>query len=200
MGGHSLLPKPSTPEEFAVQVVGTFSFLLGVGLASQILAVRARNGRWPVKEVLAPLGGFLYPALMFFWAMDPWRFDRPLPWAGTWAAGLLGLALLCAGVSVMGLAMTQLGDAWRMGTDPEQRTLLVADGLYARVRHPIYSGFFALLLGVWVASGGIFFAVVGAVYAAVLLRKARQEERHLLDVFGGAYRDYLARTGRFLPK
>jgi protein-S-isoprenylcysteine O-methyltransferase Ste14 len=30
--------------------------------------------------------------------------------------------------------------------------------------------------------------------------KARHEERHLSSVHGAAYRDYVARTGRFLPR
>jgi protein-S-isoprenylcysteine O-methyltransferase Ste14 len=30
--------------------------------------------------------------------------------------------------------------------------------------------------------------------------KARHEEQHLSSVHGAAYRDYVARTGRFLPR
>lgn len=185
--------------EFSTQVLGTFSFLIVVGLAAQIVHVWTRTGTSPIKEWLAPLGGFLYPALMFAWAMAPDRFGPALPALDSWPARLGGLALMCLGTAVMGVAMHTMAGAWRMGTDPSQRSSLVREGIYGRIRHPIYTGFMAVLAGVWMVSGGIFFAAVGAGYAAVLIWKARSEERHMTGVFGDAYREHMRTTGRFLP-
>jgi protein-S-isoprenylcysteine O-methyltransferase Ste14 len=41
--------------------------------------------------------------------------------------------------------------------------------------------------------------LVGVAHVVLLQIKARNEERHLAAVHGDAYRQYLARTARFLP-
>jgi protein-S-isoprenylcysteine O-methyltransferase Ste14 len=42
--------------------------------------------------------------------------------------------------------------------------------------------------------------VVAVVHATLMILKARNEERFLLDLHGEAYARYCARTGRFLPR
>ena len=42
--------------------------------------------------------------------------------------------------------------------------------------------------------------VVGASHVALMVVKARNEERHLLARHGETYARYLAGTGRFLPR
>ncbi len=40
-----------------------------------------------------------------------------------------------------------MGDAWRIGVDPEERTELVTDGPFRLVRNPIYSAMIPTVLG-----------------------------------------------------
>jgi protein-S-isoprenylcysteine O-methyltransferase Ste14 len=41
---------------------------------------------------------------------------------------------------------------------------------------------------------------VAAVHVALMILKARNEERHLLASHGETYERYVRRTGRFLPR
>lgn len=196
------------PAEFTGQVLGTFSFLFAFGLCFQIWALWKRTGLFPVVsfrqgswfQKTVSVGGFVYPALMFAYAMNPAAFDAGrIPWLDSWAARIGGLALLCLGLSVVAVAMHTMGAAWRMGTDTGQTAEIVQAGIYSRIRHPIYSGVLLAYLGVWLVCGGWFFLWVLAVFAAGTVAQAVLEERHMTQVFGDAYRDYMARTWRFFP-
>jgi protein-S-isoprenylcysteine O-methyltransferase Ste14 len=82
----------------------------------------------------------------------------------------------------------------------EKTTVLVTDGLYRHIRHPMYSSL--LFLG-W----GIFFKLpswLGGLLAfaatAFLVVTARVEERENTRYFGDAYRAYADRTDMFIPR
>ena len=76
---------------------------------------------------------------------------------------------------------------------------LETSGLYGSVRHPGYLGAcLASLGGVLAFGGGLGLPLVAAMCLLLWNRAAREEsllERH----FGDRYRDYRARTGRFVP-
>ncbi|OYW31830.1 MAG: methyltransferase, partial [Azorhizobium sp. 12-66-6] len=77
---------------------------------------------------------------------------------------------------------------------------LVTSGVYARVRHPMYSAFFlwavaqALLLPNLVAglSGLVGFGILFAF-------RVGQEEAMMRETFGAQYDAYCARTRRIIP-
>jgi protein-S-isoprenylcysteine O-methyltransferase Ste14 len=52
----------------------------------------------------------------------------------------------------------------------------------------------ALMTGLWWVAVGMLIAFV------VLWLRTSKEEAWLIETFGDAYRDYMRRTGRFLPK
>jgi protein-S-isoprenylcysteine O-methyltransferase Ste14 len=115
------------------------------------------------------------------------------------------LRALAAGAGVGALWLTikcwkRMGKDWRMDMSEKNRAALITDGLYERVRHPIY----ALQIGLMAASVIVLpvwpMLAIAIVHAVVMTRKARNEERHLLALHGQRYADYLARTGRFVPR
>ncbi len=77
---------------------------------------------------------------------------------------------------------------------------LVTHGPYRWVRHPLYSvaslAFFAL--GIVAANGFI----IGMTMLVMLMLPSlvEKEEAQLLAKFGESYREYMSRSGRFLPK
>jgi protein-S-isoprenylcysteine O-methyltransferase Ste14 len=78
---------------------------------------------------------------------------------------------------------------------------LVTHGVYSRIRHPFYTSYLLLFC----AAVALFphWATFGVlIYACVTLdRTAAGEERRLAGgSFGPQYRQYMARTGRFVPR
>lgn len=124
----------------------------------------------------------------------------PLPALDHGALVALGLALAGPGVLATFVAQLAMGEDWRVGVDPEEATGLVADGLYASVRNPIYTAMLATSLGLTLlvpSPLGIGALVVLLLALEVQVRWV--EEPHLRRLHGAAYERYAARAGRFLP-
>jgi len=83
---------------------------------------------------------------------------------------------------------------------PRKNAVLVTSGPYRLVRHPLYTfGTVAgLALGL-VAANWFFWAPLLLLWP-VLAFRTRKEEAMLLERFGDGYRQYMQRTGKFLPK
>lgn len=77
----------------------------------------------------------------------------------------------------------------------------MTSGPYRYVRHPMYTALFhsmwaiLLLTRNWLV-GGV--PLVGL--CVIVLLRIQREERAMVDNFGDAYREYMKRTGRFLPR
>jgi protein-S-isoprenylcysteine O-methyltransferase Ste14 len=77
---------------------------------------------------------------------------------------------------------------------------LATTGPYSRVRHPMYTGLFIwgimmlLFTDHW-GFGGFFIAFL----AVIVILRVSDEEKVLIEKFGDEYRQYMARTNRFLP-
>ena len=94
----------------------------------------------------------------------------------------------------------RMGESWRMAVTPGETTELVTSGLYAHIRHPIYALSVVLMLCSAVVVPTAPMVIVAAIHVALMLVKARNEERFLLGAHGERYARYYARTGRFFPR
>ncbi len=117
-----------------------------------------------------------------------------------WLADVLGATLASLGIVLTVLAQFAMGDAWRIGVDPSERTALVAHGPFSLVRNPIYAAMVPAFAGISLLAANIV-TVVGAILLLVGLELHTRliEEPHLLRVHGERYASYSARVGRFLP-
>lgn len=116
-----------------------------------------------------------------------------------WILRIAGVAIFTAGLLVAILGRTQLGTNW---SDIETAQVqgdqgLVEKGLYGYIRHPIYVGDLALLLGLELAlNSWLVLAIIGL--APLVLRQAIREEKLLSKKLPG-YDQYCGRTKRFIP-
>ena len=114
--------------------------------------------------------------------------------------GWLGLFFATAALVIFQLTHKALGRNWSISLDVREDHQLVTDGIYRRVRHPMYSAFWlwglaqALLLPNWIAG---FAGLVG--FGTLFFGRVAREERMMLETFGDSYRAYMARTGRVFP-
>lgn len=77
---------------------------------------------------------------------------------------------------------------------------LATTGLYARVRHPQYVGFLAIMIGFLLQWPTIPTLVMFPVLIVIYRRLSVQEERAVAAEFGAAWDDYARRTPRFIPR
>ena len=78
---------------------------------------------------------------------------------------------------------------------------LVDHGPYRRIRHPMYTGFVGLMLGILTVSANWLVGLPPLLIIAVVMwHRTPREEQMLVEHFGDAYSSYMARTGRYLPR
>lgn len=184
-----------------------------LGIGTMIVRVRrhTRDATGVIPEQrLERVMWMLWVPLAVVWIALPLlalsRHDGPLalpevarvPW---YAA----LRLVAAAVGVLALLATikcwsRMGKDWRMAVTAEPDQPLITDGLFGRVRHPIYAFSILLVLCTVVVVPTAWMAACGAGLVALWVVKAHNEERHMLRQHGDAYAGYLARTGRFIPR
>lgn len=93
-----------------------------------------------------------------------------------------------------------LGNAWRIGINRKEKTLLIQHGPYRFVRHPIYLFQVVLLIGMLTLLPTPFSLLILLVHCICIFIKALDEEAYLTGIHRSQYREYCSRTGRFLPK
>jgi len=112
----------------------------------------------------------------------------------------LGVALWAAGLLGTLWAQLVMGDSWRIGVDPGERTALVTRGPFRLVRNPIFSAMATGLAGVaLMVPNAVGLLAVFALVAGLEIHVRLVEEPYLLCVRGAAYRRWAASTGRFVP-
>lgn len=122
------------------------------------------------------------------------RRTTPLGAAVAASAAAAGVA-----VGVQGIAGFQRARTTVHPQHPEQSTVLVADGVYARTRNPMYVAMGLGLLGVAAFTGRAVALLPVAGYVAWLDRfQVQPEERVLTELFGDVYTDYRQRVRRWV--
>jgi protein-S-isoprenylcysteine O-methyltransferase Ste14 len=131
-------------------------------------------------------------------ALDPWRPEVSGPTASL--LGLVGASLSTLGVAIAIGAALQLLRRRSFSALPQPRDDggLVDTGLYARVRHPIYSGIALGGFGWAIARGSPLALAADVALVAILYLKAAREEELLVRHYP-AYAAYRARTKRLIP-
>ena len=146
--------------------------------------------------LLAALFGMaILPAFYVATGIPAWA-DRP---ASLWAVAL-GAIIFALALWVFRRSHKDLGRNWSITLEIRDQHRLVSTGLYAVIRHPMYTSFLlmalgqAFLLANWVAG------LVGLVgFAVLFFLRVDKEERMMLDTFGPEYRAYIGRTKRLIP-
>lgn len=113
---------------------------------------------------------------------------------------IIGLALALAGYAGTLWCYKTLGDSWRLGVDSKVKTVLVNQGIYSYVRHPIYLFQIVILIGMaWLLPTPFSLAILLIHFICISIM-AMDEEAYLMKTHGSEYRQYFLSTGRFLPK
>ncbi|NOH02148.1 MAG: isoprenylcysteine carboxylmethyltransferase family protein [Chloroflexi bacterium] len=77
---------------------------------------------------------------------------------------------------------------------------LVTYGIYRWVRHPLYTVGSSLHISFGLMADNWFIILLAILAFIVMAIRTPKEEANLIEKFGDEYREYMKRTGRFLPK
>jgi protein-S-isoprenylcysteine O-methyltransferase Ste14 len=180
-----------------------------VAATAVMIAIRAPHGRESrrvkvIKSHKTPLESII---LILAWT----GFFIPLIWisspAFSFAEYPLRIGPLISGIVcfVIGLwffyrSHADLGANWSITLEVRDRHRLITQGIYRRVRHPMYAALllygvaYALVIPNWVAGPSNLVA-----FAVLFALRVRAEERMMLEQFGHEYTAYMARTKRLVP-
>ena len=121
-------------------------------------------------------------------------------WTGglRFASAVAGSVLILAGVFLGWFGIRDLDRSMSPMPRPRDTAVLIQDGVYRRLRHPIYAALMLIAIG-WSLLMASFLALGLAIALALLLDlKARREEIWLRDRYPG-YAEYATHTKRFVP-
>jgi len=151
-----------------------------------------RNGVYGIGLLFS--WGLVTPLLILFRG-DLIRHGEPAP-----AMATAGLVLIALEILIFWHVKSDLGTARLVGA-PELSGggEIVAQGIYARIRHPRYTASFLAIVGACLIAGTRLAWIAAGVWAGLTLIAIRMEEREMRARFGEAFEDYCRRVPRFLP-
>ena len=186
----------------AIVAIAAVVFPIGLYHRVQSQATREpldrRQEGWFILLTLRPVGLVLAISIFaYLWdssSMTWSSIDLPMPlrWAG------IGLCALGGGLLLW--AFRRLGKNLTDTVVTRREHTLITGGPYRFVRHPFYDSVALFITGIAIAAANWFILAAGTVAIGLIVVRTRIEEEKLLARFGDPYREYVARTGRFLPK
>ena len=186
-----------TQAVWLIGVVAWFIIRLPHQLKARKTPIARRAGGWRdrVLLVISSTGLGVIPMIYVFTG-EPDFADYPFEPM----LGMVGVVLMIGALVLFRLTHKHLGRNWSVTLDTRKTHKLVDTGIYAHVRHPMYSAFWLLALSQAALLPNWFAGLAGPVAWGILffLRVGR-EERLMVDTFGDQYRRYMQRTKRVLP-
>jgi protein-S-isoprenylcysteine O-methyltransferase Ste14 len=159
-----------------------------------------REGKRPKVDTplvyLPALGFFVIPLVYVLTPLLTFA-DYTLPFG----AGLAGTAVYALALWLLWRSHADLGRNFSPVIEVVEGQQLVTDGVYRRIRHPMYTAHLLwglaqpFLLWNWVAG----FALLATIIPLMLVR-VPAEERVMQEQFGRTYDEYMETTGRLFPR
>ena len=137
---------------------------------------------WPVLIAFGILGGLF----------TTWR----IPFFPV--SNIAGIVIFVAAMSfhMKGHAVHEQADQ-----DAGKIEKLVTNGMFAHIRHPMYSSLILMVAGLTIASGVVIMILPALIVSLLTVLTALKEEEFLVKKFGDEYREYMERVPyRFIPK
>jgi protein-S-isoprenylcysteine O-methyltransferase Ste14 len=109
--------------------------------------------------------------------------------------------LLALGDWVFWKSHQDLGRNWSPRLEIRESHRLVTEGIYRRIRHPMYLSIWLLVIAQAMILPNYVAGFSGLVpFALLYFLRVGKEEKMMGEEFGGEYEQYLRKTGRLVPK
>lgn len=198
--------KPDLPAGIGHVIVALWLALVVVHIAQQVAAAGKSNdpaeraasrafwNRTAWRGVFVALW-----AAAVYGGKEDWPFFLPTPAgiAGQW----VGIGLALAGIGLQFWARSSLGPHYSpvLITKPDHK--MVRHGPYRWVRHPMYSGFTLMFIGLSLAlNSWMFFWLLAIPQTALFVAQILYEEPFLIQRLGNEYRTYQQEVPALVPR
>ena len=165
--------------------------------AKRVRVVRAsRSASERIGLVAATAGLGVIPAFYAVTGAPRWADYPPRIWMVA-----IGAIIYAGALWLFRRSHKDLGKNWSITLEIREQHRVVSNGVYAHVRHPMYSAFWlmglgqAFLLPNWIAG---LAGLIG--FSVLFFLRVDKEERMMLDTFGEEYHAYMGRTKRVIPR
>ena len=191
------MPTWLAPASYLVATVAMFVLRAPhIRLSTRVPVTQSRIGtREKALVSLVAVGLLLLPLLWL--TTDLLAFAERTDCAWAWGSGVAAYAL---GLWLLHRSHVDLGRNWSNTLQIREGHRVVTEGVYRRIRHPMYAALLLFSLGQalvvpnWLAGPGFL-----ASLALLVALRLGPEERLMLETFGPTYADYRSRTRRLLP-
>ena len=179
--------KPQSPQDwrsfgaFSAFIIALFAEMYGFPLTIYLLSGWLQT-RHPGVDILSHDAGHLWSTLF-----------------GVTGNPHFSLLHILSAV-LIGAGFILLSAAWRVLHAAQAGGHLATTGPYARVRHPQYIGFIAILFGFLLQWPTVLTLAMFPVLVAMYVRLAHREEAEVRRAFGEEYDRYAAQVPRWLPE
>lgn len=179
-------------------VVGWYVIRFPHALRARRMAVERAPGRGLelVLLITSFTGLFTVP---FAWVMLGW--PRAANYAITPWQIAAGALVFAGSLRLFAKTHRDLGKNWSVTLEVRTQHRLVTEGVYARVRHPMYAAFWLWALAQAIILPNAVAGLAGLVgFGTLYFVRVGREERMMREKFGKDYDAYAARTGRVIPR
>jgi len=160
-------------------------FLLSLGIRTSYEILKEKKRINPENKFIFAI---IFSAMTVLWIswfnlcpLDPFKVTLPL------LIQLSGFILSAIGLVLFIVALVQLRGL-------ENIDHLVTSGLYAKLRHPMYTSFILWLVGFSLYKGGLMSMAAGVICVVNVLYWRRNEEKKLIEFYGEIYQNYRKST------
>jgi protein-S-isoprenylcysteine O-methyltransferase Ste14 len=151
----------------------------------------------PLMIILRVAGFGVWLSTLVYVINPAWLAFAALP-VPEWARWL-GFGLTLVALPLMVWMFRTLGNNITDTVQTRDKAQLVVQGPYRYIRHPLYSFGVLFFIGLMLMAANGLVMALGAIALSLLLLRTPKEEARLVQRFGDAYREYMARTARFIP-
>jgi protein-S-isoprenylcysteine O-methyltransferase Ste14 len=159
-----------------------------------------REPNYRLLATIRLVGGLvMLSAFVLYFVSPAWISIANLPFPD-WLRGL-GVVLGVVSVPLLWWIEITLGKNFRTTLHLREDHTLVTDGPYHWVRHPMYTALVLWCSAVLLISANALVGLPGLLGLLIIIsNRIAREEGVMIERFGDMYRDYMRRTGRFLPR
>ena len=154
-----------------------------------------------LEAVLMLLWSVSACAIPVIFVFSDWLAFANYPFRIHWILKITGICIFILSIWLLHRSHVDLGRMWSIKVEPEKKGKLVEDGVYKRMRHPMYTAHL-----IWGVAQLLIFpnfiagpSALIMFYIIIRLRIPR-EEKALMEQFGDDYKRYVLRTGCIFPR